>query len=493
MPVSSKLLKYSSWNLAALIVPLLVGLVTIPYLLNRIGIEKFGVLSLIWALVGYFSLFDFGLAKALTKKLAEGRVQLDTDLQRRTFWTSILLMLASGLAGWFILVLLVQNLGDSFIKVSAPIGNEVHEAMLLVAAFVPLVVVSSGLRGALEAYEHFRSANLVRLILGIWMFLIPAMGVWLGYESLWDIAAIIVFGRVVAAWVSLKIVSQAMAGLGRPAFDRRLVRPLFSYGAWITLSGVVGPLMSYADRFLVGAIVGAAGVAYYATPQDVVMKLLLLPVAINTALFPILAQAFAANDRAGMYHALGKALRYAVLGVLPFVLAAVIFSNELLALWLGNEMAGPSAPVLQLIAAGVFVNGIGVILVSVLNAGGRHDVLGKLYLVELPLFLAASYFLTLAHSVAGAAWAWMLRAMLDTVLIWYFAGAQLGEFKRTYLWAIALCATSASIAMAVATTANLADKAVLFLVLCGLAIFIFEKFMLAPAVRNKPAILNAQP
>ena len=35
-----------------------------------IGVEAFGILTLIWSLIGYFSLFDFWLGRALTQRVA---------------------------------------------------------------------------------------------------------------------------------------------------------------------------------------------------------------------------------------------------------------------------------------------------------------------------------------------------------------------------------------------------------------------------------------
>ena len=58
------------WNLAGNGLPFLLGAVTIPYLIRHLGVEAFGILTLIWGLIGYFSLFDFGLGRALTQQVA---------------------------------------------------------------------------------------------------------------------------------------------------------------------------------------------------------------------------------------------------------------------------------------------------------------------------------------------------------------------------------------------------------------------------------------
>jgi O-antigen/teichoic acid export membrane protein len=61
------------WNLAGAGLPLLAGAALIPFLVRESGIEVFGILTLVWALIGYFSLFDFGLGRALTQQVAQER------------------------------------------------------------------------------------------------------------------------------------------------------------------------------------------------------------------------------------------------------------------------------------------------------------------------------------------------------------------------------------------------------------------------------------
>ena len=59
------------WNLAGQILPMVVGIITIPVIIRVMGVDRFGVLSLAWVVVGYFSLFDLGIGRALTKLVAE--------------------------------------------------------------------------------------------------------------------------------------------------------------------------------------------------------------------------------------------------------------------------------------------------------------------------------------------------------------------------------------------------------------------------------------
>jgi len=56
-------------NLLGQVIPLLIGLATIPYIVRGLGTERFGVLAIAWVLRGYFSLLDLGLGQAASQEI----------------------------------------------------------------------------------------------------------------------------------------------------------------------------------------------------------------------------------------------------------------------------------------------------------------------------------------------------------------------------------------------------------------------------------------
>ena len=79
------------WSLLAQAFPALVGLVTIPSIIQGLGVDRFGVLTLAWMIIGYFSFLDFGLGRAVTKFAAELMVAPRFD-GRGLIWTAWYLM-----------------------------------------------------------------------------------------------------------------------------------------------------------------------------------------------------------------------------------------------------------------------------------------------------------------------------------------------------------------------------------------------------------------
>src|SRR4030088_2206369 len=94
------------WNLIGNGAPMLVAVFSIPNLIQGLGKDRFGVLALAWAVIGYASLFDLGLGRALTQLVAK-KLGAGEDREVPTLvWTSLILMLVLGLAGALAAVLL---------------------------------------------------------------------------------------------------------------------------------------------------------------------------------------------------------------------------------------------------------------------------------------------------------------------------------------------------------------------------------------------------
>src|SRR5450759_4049184 len=63
--------KNTAINLVGQVLPLFVGIATIPMLIKGLGTDRFGILTLAWMVIGYFSLFDLGLGRALTQIISQ--------------------------------------------------------------------------------------------------------------------------------------------------------------------------------------------------------------------------------------------------------------------------------------------------------------------------------------------------------------------------------------------------------------------------------------
>jgi O-antigen/teichoic acid export membrane protein len=400
-------------------------------LLHRIGLERFGVLTLVWALVGYAGVFDFGLGRALTKLMAERLGQGNRAAIVPLLWTGISLMMAAGAIASVLLLLVAPWAVQDVLQITPALADETRAAFQVVALGIPFVTLAAGLRGVVEAHQRFRAIALINGILGAFTFLGPLLIVLTLTDDLAAMAAAILLARVAAAALFLLYCVRLHPDLGRPRWVATDLRPLVGFGGWMTVSNLVGPIMDNMDRFLLGALAPISAVAYYATPFDVATRALLIPIALTGVLFPAFSAALPRDKtRAGTLFA--SATRYVFLAVAPISLLLATFAREGLTLWMGALFATRSERIVQWLAAGILMSALSKIPYALIQASGRPNQTALAHVSELPLYLIAAWLLIRAHGADGAAMAWTLRVTLDSLILFYLASRQLPGMERTF-------------------------------------------------------------
>ncbi len=418
------------------VLPLLAGLMLFPVIISAYGLERFGLLTLAWSLVGYFGLFDLGLSRALTQQvsmlLAQGQDETDiAELVRTSFRLMWILGLVGGAVLWLAVPFIVTNL----LHVSVLLRTETVVAFSVLSISIPIVVHTSALRGILESLHLFKEASLIRMVMGVGTFLGPFLASFFSTSLVGAIYALIVVRIVV--WI-LHIVCVNRSDILNPittSFHRRWIKPLFQFGSWMTLSNIIGPLMVYLDRFVIASMLGVASVAYYVAPYEVVTKLLVVPVAISGVLFPLFSQHFSSQPNI-VINMLDKGVRYVLMLLFPVSIILVAFSPQWLGLWLGSSFSLESSDVVTWLVAGVLVNSAAQIVFAKVQGAGRSDLTAKLHLLELLPYLLLLWTLLKEYGVVGAAMAWCARASVDFFGLVYIAYRL--HFKRDKrLWNLA--------------------------------------------------------
>jgi O-antigen/teichoic acid export membrane protein len=192
-----------------------------------------------------------------------------------------------------------------------------------------------------------------------------------------------------------------------------------------------------------GIAVPFSFLSYYATPFEAVKQPRVVSGAFSSVLFPAFA-ATVGSDRARAEVLFRRGTRGALLALFPVAFTCALFAPEILEVWVGEEFARNSAGVMQWLAAGILLNTVAMVAFGMVQSV-RPDLIVKLYLVELPLYLLAFYGLIGAFGVEGAAMAWTARVSLDAALLF----AMLYRLRLVGLESILAIARPVALALAV--------------------------------------------
>ncbi len=421
-PRAPSLLRSGAQSLFTSAAPLLVALIALPLLTRRLGTERFGLLALAWAWLSYAALLDFGLGRSLTRLIAasdSGEV-IEAPVTAFVSTALVLLTVIGGVVGiggavlapWYVV---------SVLHVSDGLRLDAIVSGVIFALTVPAITGASVPRAVLEARQQFRDVNFVRLPVSVATFAVPLL--LLPFTASLTVIAITI--AVVRLWALWRYHSLARASLQRDeqhSAARSHVRPLLRAGAWMTVSNVLSPLLTVADRFVIGSLISVSAVALYAAPWEAVTKLFLVPGALTMVLFPAITRASTAQ-REQLVPLHTASVRLLTLIVVPVCAVACLLAPWLLQLAGGREYTGDSVAVLRILAIGVAANCVAAVPFTLLQASGRAKWTAMLHVIELVPFFVALWFAVTKWGIIGAAIAWTIRVLIDAALMAWRAQA----------------------------------------------------------------------
>ena len=405
-----------AWSAAGLLAPLAVALIAIPPLLATLGAQRFGLLSLAWALTAMSGLFDLGIGRAATRLVAVQRGRDDANQAHATLNAALPIATLAGTFGALLMLAAAAFGAYRAIRFEPALDAEVQMAVLLLAPAVPLQTLIATYRGVSEACQRFRGIGIVRIALGIANF----AGPWAVSQTTTHLGALIaslLAARIVACLAYRQLAQSALPAQTRreplAAADRQR---LWRSGGWFSISAVVSPLLVQADRFVIGALLSAAAVTAYAVPFDIVTQLLIGVSAVASVAFPSIAAELQRRPARARQRFLGWTGGVAVVMALLCALLAAALPAALPA-WAGTLLPAESITVGRWLCLGVWINSLGAMYFAWLHANDRFRATALLHLVELPLYAALLWTLLPALGVTGAAMAWVARVAFDSVML----------------------------------------------------------------------------
>jgi len=467
-PVSKRRIATNTiWNVGGQVLPLLVGIAVLPLLISKLGIDRYGFITLVWVLIGYAGLFDFGISRAMTRIVAHRLARGENQGALHVANVSTNYLLAFGLVLGVAMASFSELIVGRWLNIPPQLHQEALHSMWLLSASIPVVMLSTGYRGCLEAYQKFGLINMIRVVLGIATYLGPLVALMFS-SRLEYVVAFVVFMRFVSNYVHSVVCRRHCGFVFRPAWpDASTSRELFALGGWISVSNLVSPLLTYLDRLILGGLVLIQMVAYYATSYDLVSKMLIIPFAMTAALFPV-ASGLAPGSDAVKNLYLGT-VRVLFMVMFPVVFAVIALAKPGLQLWLGVDFAQHGAPVLQVLAFGILLNTLAQAPATMIQAAGHPKWMAIVHVIELPIFVLALWLLTREYGILGTAMAAAGRFGLDALILFVLATRNLIHipFRFSALLTPLLVATVFLVTASIEKTALLS----LLTVLIGIPLF----------------------
>jgi len=398
-----------------------------PWIVNGLGEVAFAILSLVWTVITYFTLWDLGIGRAVTKFVAEKRATGKDDQVISVVHISTLIGIILGILFGLLIFLFASQIAHLLFKVPEAFNGIVLLALKIVALSMPVLLLQSVFRGVVMGFDRFDMSNLIQILNGILQWGGALVLVLLRFDVLWVIGFVMI-SRLVTTIVLGGMISRIMSwNPFRRKLELSLMKEILSFGGWAMVSQIISPILQYAERFMLSALVATSMVTYYVVPYEATSRMLVFSLGLVSALFPAMSEIHGAGGLNQDFRRLyAQSERILVLAFLPIGTFLFIFAPEILKVWMGAPFAENAGIAFEILAFTFMINSISQLPFTVLQAVGRPDLTGKAHLIELPIHLLAAFLLIRSFGLIGAAIATLLRISLDMFLLYSLASRRLG-------------------------------------------------------------------
>lgn len=406
------------YNVAAQVWLLAFAVVTTPIIVHALGLEAFGVYSLVLSLIGYLALLDLGFGVATVKFLSELHGRGDATAVQRVVSNSLAVYLAFGLLCGGVIAALSPFAG--LLGLSPALTEVVRASLYVVAVGFVVTMVLSALTAVPNALERMDLTNRRAIAFGTLSSLGTVAVLWLGY-GLVEVLALTVVVTALSALSFYRVARRLLPSVSfRPRCDRSTLRLLGRFGALKFANQAATQAVYHLDKFLVAGLVSVAAVAYYAVPVLIAQRLAALVGNVSSAFLPAASSLWGAGDVQRFEELYFRATKVVATAVLPVASVVFFFAEPLLRIWLGENFAREASLPLQALIAGYALNAFTTIPAVAADSRNRPEVTTAFSVASAVVNVALSIVLIPPFGIVGASFAILINtAVLLPLFVWY--------------------------------------------------------------------------
>lgn len=442
----SKILRNSLANFAGTAVPALVSVVTLPVIVQGLGETQYGVLALVLAIVGYFTILDVNVTAGSVKYLAEYHVLGKYENVRQVLSMGFLFYGSIGLIGGLGIMGSAPWLIRCLFDIPAELLSESTVALRLAGAGFMLSQLQFYLQSIPQGLHRYDISGRYEAVFGSMVPLITAATVLAG-GGLVAIVAV----RLVASIINVALLWRRVRSL-LPEFHWSwpvgiIVRQLLSFSGFAYLKRIASVTYQHADKLIVASLVGVQALTAYVVPCTLVTRVVGMIFRLGGVIFPMASSLNATGEAEKLQRIYLVAIRYTVFlnGMICVILA--ILSEWLLGIWINQQFAARSGSILTLLALAAFANSLSSIPSLVADGLGHPRITGGFAIARALLGVSVAFILVGFYGVMGAAIAQLLVSVLmSLVFILYVHGSVVPvTLKRIFMRGYALPMVSVAI------------------------------------------------
>ena len=439
--------RHLGWNTLRQAAPLVSALLLTPFLLSRLGVDRYGLFALAQASLTVLTQLDGGIGNSAQRFFAVYSGSGDAGRTTRLFTSA----LTSLIAGGVVIGAVMAASARPIVSLLAPPDALTSDAVFLVYALpvlVALELIRNLLQGLLHANGRWRTTAAVSVVTQALNFVLTLVlvrqglgvrGVVLALGAQAVGALLLLFASSVSYLWSEELGFLPLADL----------RGFVGYAAKHQVVAASAMINLEVDALLIAAILPIRYVAFYSIGAGVATQVRTLPLNALGPLATSLGVTFGRSGRAAAVVEFAHLQRLWLRTALPYSLVSAATVYYAITAWLGpgQRLAGLAATVLMLGHAVDLSVGV---IDTLTNTLGRPGMQARSSAMSVVVNLVLTIPMAMAFGLLGVVAATSLSLLVGAAYFLHMARAALGDDVRRPFAGFPLGATALGMAVAVA-------------------------------------------
>jgi len=323
--------------------------ITTPYIVKKLGTEPYGLMNVLMAFTGYFSLIDLGFSNAITKYVAEYHAKGNSNRVSSIIRIGFFFYIIVAIIGSLLIFLGFQFYMRTF-EVSEDLQSNLHVLIRLISFMFLFSILLMFFGGVLRGFQRFdylaiQTIGLVTLDrLAIVLFLYLGHGL----VSVISVSLVINMLGVVIFYLLL---SRKFIVLF-PAWERSTFSLIFHFSKWKFLGSVAVNFLKHLPKMIIASLIGGSQVTFFVIPQMLAQRAgRTFCRTIDKVIYPFMSESVSIDTKENQVEMYFRSVKWLFSIMAPGTIYLLIFGDKVLTFWINTEMSINGTFILKTFAA----------------------------------------------------------------------------------------------------------------------------------------------
>lgn len=395
----------------------LIGLAVVPFYLNYLGIEAYGLIGFFVTTQALLQLLDMGMAPTINREVA--RCSASGELKEAGKLLHTLAVVYWGMAAVIAMLLLVLAplIAEYWLQSKQLSAQTITHAVMLMGLVVacrwPIGLYQGALIGA-QRMTISSGINMTMVTIGsvgavaVLAFVSPTIEAFF----IWQACVGLVYAVVMrtAAW---RIIGKT----ARNSFDVGTLKSVWRFTAGMSGIGLTALVFTQLDKVILSKMLELGEFGHYMLATVVVSGLYVLISPLFNVMYPRFSALVVTGETGKLVELYRLGTRMLATVLFPIAMVLAFFAEDLVHVWTGDPVIAASvAPVIALLVIGSALNGVMYFPYALQLAYGMTWIPLTINVVLMCFLVPTIVYLAQGYGALGGAMAWMIAEVVYVLL-----------------------------------------------------------------------------